>query len=123
MTGGDRDLREIFAALRREEEADVPEFVVRQRPRRSGRPNKLIAATACVAVTIAAVLWLRPTPPQRSYKSVALITEWKPPTGFLLDTPGRELLRTVPAVADWPGGALLSEPEQRHRPATKQVSP
>lgn len=125
MTGGDRDLREIFAALRREEEAWVPEFLVprqpTQEPGRRRFPGKLIAATACLA-TIAAALLLRPTLPQKSYQSVALITAWKPPTGFLLQTPGSELLQTVPAIGEWPGGAMVSEPEQKQRPAEKTVS-
>ena len=127
MTGGDRDMREIFAALRREEKARVPEFVVPVRvghePGRGKIQGKLVAATACLATVIVVALWLRPTTPTKSYQSVALITAWKPPTNFLLDTPGRELLRTVPAIGEWPGGALASSPEQKQRPAGKQVSP
>lgn len=127
MTGGDRDLRERFAALRREEEARVPEFVVRSRrgnePGKQRFSGKLIAASACLAATIAAALWLlRPTQPPNAYEPVAVITEWKPPTNFLLDTPGRELLRAVPTIGEWPADAKAFGPEQPQRPAGKQIS-
>src|SRR6476659_5864137 len=35
--------------------------------------------------------------------SVASLAEWKAPTDFLLETPGRELLRTVPEIGEWRG--------------------
>src|SRR5258707_14454886 len=116
MTGSNRnfndnDLRDRFAALRREEEAQAPDFVVlasgsaaRQRRRPAG---KMIVLATCLAMMIAAAIFLlRPVllkPKQGPGSPVASITEWNAPTDFLLETPARELLPTVPAIADWPG--------------------
>ncbi len=127
MTGNDRDLRDSFAALRREEEARAPEFVVPLRPgHKDGLrnfPGRLIAAAVCVAAIMAAVLWLR-TAPQTARRvpdgPIASITNWKSPTNFLLDTPGRELLRTTPAIGVWPADAVAARFGQKHRQASQQ---
>jgi hypothetical protein len=116
MTGSNRnfndnDLRDRFAALRREEEAQAPDFVVLasgSAARRRRRPaGKMIVLATCLAMMIAAAIFLlRPVllkPKQGPGSPVASITEWKAPTDFLLETPGRELLRTVPAIGDWHG--------------------
>jgi type VI protein secretion system component VasF len=128
MTGNDRDLRDSFAALRGEQEARAPEFVIPPRPvSKHGRRNasaRLLAALACVAAMMAAVLWLRTpakTPRRTSDAPIASITNWKSPTNFLLDTPGRELLRTVPAIGVWPADAMAANLRRRPRQISRQV--
>jgi hypothetical protein len=64
------------------------------------------------AVFGAAVFSVRSERRQRN-NTVASITEWKAPTDFLLETPGRELLRTVPRFGElkadgWSGYAAPS---------------
>lgn len=39
-------------------------------------------------------------PAARSYQPAMLISEWRSPTGFLLRTPGEQLLKTVPRVGE-----------------------
>jgi hypothetical protein len=125
----DRDLRDRFAALRREEEARAPAFAALATSRRQHRrlsPGMFIAAAACVAAILAAVLWAMPLlwkPQHEPGTHVASITEWKPPTDFLLETPGRELLRTVPTIGAWPEDATAPVPPQRHRNAKSPALP
>ena len=121
----DDDLRRRFATLRAEEEARAPRFVASyaaQARQRSGIPGKLIAATACVAIIVAAAFW-RPSSPRREGQPVAALAQWKAPTDFLLQTPGRELLQTVPTLGtspDFGGASLLG---RDHRRQKKQVRP
>ena len=135
MTGSnhnfdDNDLRERFAALRREEGAQAPDFVVlasgsaaRQRRRPAG---KMIVLATCLAMMIAAAIFLlRPVllkPKQGPGSPVASISEWKAPSDFLLETPGRELLRTVPAIGDWRGYDQTSG-SPKHPQLRKHVLP
>jgi hypothetical protein len=127
MTGDDRDLRDRFAALRREEEVGAPEFVAPSRPgqeqvhRRS--PGVLVAAAACLAILVAGFLWPRPRSGPQREPAVASITQWKSPTSFLLDTPGRELLQTVPAIGVWPDNAMIPMLEKKHRQVRRPVLP
>ena len=130
MTDNDQDLRDRFARLRREEEARVPAFATFLRPspkpalRR--KPGLFIVATACLALTIAAILGLRPlfrSPHPEPGNQAASISEWKPPTSFLLDTPGRTLLTTVPAIGAWPQSPMFPPPAHKHRQAAKQAMP
>ncbi len=130
MSGDDRDLLDRFAALRREEEIGAPRFVA---PSRAGReqarrraPGIPIAAAACLATAIAGFLWLRPDsrrPRSGPEKPVASITQWKSSTGFLLDTPGRELLQSAPTIGTWPDGATMPAPPQKHRQVQRRVLP
>lgn len=97
----DDDLRSRFAALRREEEERVPQFRTR-RPNATApawRLGGLVAVTACLVATIVCVSLLQRTHTVRVRNRPAVsLTQWNAPTDFLLETPGRELLRTVPAV-------------------------
>lgn len=99
----DDDLRSRFAALRREEEGRVPQFKTRRSNATAPawRLGGLVAVTACLVATIVCVSLLQRTHPQmvrvRNRPAVSL-TQWNAPTDFLLETPGRELLRTVPAI-------------------------
>jgi hypothetical protein len=66
-------------------------------------------------------LRLIPRKPERNMTSVASLTEWKASTDFLLETPGRELLETVPVIGAWPGFSTISEPGKKRR-QVKQVN-
>jgi hypothetical protein len=122
----DKDLRERFAALRREEEAQAPDFVVLTGRRQRQRVAKLIPISVCLAAILAAAIFLvRPVlqkPVQKPVGAVASITEWKAPTDFLLETPGRELLRNVPAIGDWRDYGQSSG-RQKHPQVRKHALP
>jgi hypothetical protein len=112
----DRDLRENFDALRREEEGASPAFdpiwdraARRHASRRSSRASRqtLWAAAGAAFFVGATILYRAPSPaPESVSEDVArAFAEWKAPTDFLLRTPGRELLETVPRVGvDLPSG-------------------
>jgi len=126
----DDDLRARFAELRREEEAQTPEFAFPSPSRawqgRRWSAGKLIAGAVCLATIVAAVFLLRlvPTnPEQKPGKQVASVAEWRSPTDFLLETPGRELLRTVPAIGVWHEYPKTSKPRQKHPQVRKQALP
>ncbi len=95
LGGSDSDdmLRRRFAVLRREEEQQAPEF---------GR------------------LWQAGAGARRR-QTVASITEWKAPTDFLLETPGSELLRTVPEIGQWHFYSAM--PGAMPSPAGKKLLP
>jgi hypothetical protein len=123
MTGNndyDDDLRARFTELRREEEARAPEFAFPPRTwAEQGRrwpAGKLIAGAVCLVTMAAAVFLLRiaPQAPDRNRHTVASITEWRSPTDFLLQTPGRELLRTVPSIGVWHSHTTASKPGAKH---------
>jgi hypothetical protein len=96
-------LQRRFAALRQEEDQQAPEFA---RLWQAGagaqrRQTRWFAATACALIALLAFLWIRSVQRRADDKTVASITEWKAPTDFLLETPGSELLRTVPEIGAW----------------------
>lgn len=105
MSGGDgdRDLREAFARLRREDSATVPAFrtlIEAARDHRGPRARTVLAPALAVAVVVAGVLAIvaherrSPTPPAPAIAS----STWVEPTAFLLRTPGSEFLSAVPAL-------------------------
>jgi hypothetical protein len=125
MTGNDRDLRDDelrnrFAALRLEEEAQAPEFSLLPPATGSGRRwirGKLVAAAVCVVAMLASVVLLRLVafkPGPEPSKPVVSLAEWRAPTDFLLETPGQELLRTVPAIGVWHDYNQSPAPWQKH---------
>jgi hypothetical protein len=82
----DDQLRDAFAELRRAETARVPAFRIRDR-----RPKPYLRlAFAALLLIVLAVVMIPRRPPQPS------ISAWRAPTDFLLQTPGRELLSSVP---------------------------
>jgi hypothetical protein len=99
----DNTLRRRFAALRREEDQQTPEFALLwQAGAGARRPQaRWFAAAACALIALLAFLWIRSVQRRPDDKTVASISEWKAPTDFLLETPGRELLRTVPEIGEW----------------------
>jgi negative regulator of sigma E activity len=89
------NLQQAFDALRQQEAASAPRF---DRMRRARAPRSLaprLAFAAMVLITVAVIVF-RPQKPQPS------ITAWKAPTDFLLQTPGRELLTSVPDLKGSP---------------------
>jgi hypothetical protein len=106
MNDDDRDLRELFARLRQEDRAGAPSFRA-PAPREAPRWMRASRLAAAAAIVLLALVLGRPdrTRHRPSHYVVdpgAIV--WRSPTDFLLVTPGRELLRTVPAVGspdDW----------------------
>ena len=101
------DLRAAFQALRREDTAQAPPFeaVVAGAGRRSLFPGwAMLAAASLAAAAIAGALRWRLVPPP----AATSIGHWTAPTDFLLNTPGRELLETVPPIG---GSALFTPPD------------
>jgi len=118
MTGNndDRDLRARFAALREEEAAHAPEFALPTPQRRRRFAGSLTPVAECALAIVAAIFVLRfvALEPRRPSPPVASLTEWRAPTDFLLDTPGRELLRTVPAIGEWSDYTKAVSPREKH---------
>jgi hypothetical protein len=114
----DDDLRQRFAALREQDERDRPGFPqVRAgalaRRKTGGRRLPLAAVAAAALVLLALVLGREPEPPGPS------LAEWRAPTDFLLDTPGREVLTLAPSLdlGPWmaavPARSRQAPPERR----------
>lgn len=125
----DETLRGRFAALRREDEQHAPEFagLWRTRARPPRRRNYWLATAACAVAILAVLFLLRSIQPRPEVNTIASITEWKAPTDFLLETPGRELLRTVPSLGeskiDGLSGYTAPLPKARPSPVRKQALP
>jgi hypothetical protein len=112
-------LRSRFAGLRREDERRAPEFAALWRRRESSRRRSFrwLAAGACALIALGAMLWMRSSPRYPENNAVASIVEWQAPTDFLLETPGREVLRSVPEIGRWRGYLPAASPS----PAGKKV--
>ena len=85
----DDRLKNAFAELRRAEMAHVPAFRV-ARQARLPVLHRLAFAWIVLLIVIGVAIIPRHRQPRPS------ITEWRAPTDFLLQTPGRELLNTIP---------------------------
>ena len=117
----DQDLRDRFAALRGENQSCAGEFhsFVRASRPIPGRVRAWLAVPVVLAV-ILAVLAIsgryldrhHPANPQVS------IAEWKSPTDFLLQTPGMEVLLTVPKIGEWPD-SMGTPSRARNRPSRR----
>lgn len=98
----DQHIRDRFAQVSREDRAQTPAF----RPlapqfRPTLRSRRLLAAVAAVALGAVVVRWATAdrlhVPPMIGPIDMSATT-WTSPTDFLLHTPGRAMLNTVPAV-------------------------
>lgn len=120
---GDEQLRRRFAGLRQEDERGVPSFAVlwRSRQRKPERRIRWVFATGATAIVFAGLFWLWAVRHGPETTTVASITEWKAPTDFLLETPGRDLLRTVPEIGGWSGFTQASRPEATPSPTGKKA--
>ena len=101
----DSALHNLFARMRQEEQQHIPVFASlwgRRTRAPRGKALWFVAAT-CLLIAVAAIFLLRFERPKREQVSMASITEWKAPTDFLLETPGREMLRSVPEIGAWRG--------------------
>jgi hypothetical protein len=121
----DDDLRRRFAVLRRDDEQGIPEFARLWRGKaHAPRSKRGWVVAAAFALVLVALGWrltqrLPPARPKPADVSVVLITEWKAPTDFLLATPGRELLSTVPQIGAW-RGYTATTPDARHLDGRKK---
>ena len=98
----DRELRRWFAAQRREDLEAAPPFGrvwAAARAKWRPRPRVRLAVAGALALAVLTLLWLHPdTGPAPESGTSQSIAQWRSPTDFLLATPGRELLSTVPAL-------------------------
>jgi hypothetical protein len=109
----DLDLRARFNELRDEVELSKPPFVQRQlRPVRR-RPLVWGVAAVGAAGALLATVWVSLL--QNHSVSVTGIdlgaVAWTAPSDFLLDTPGREILRTLPRIGVEDYMVQSSDPE------------
>lgn len=110
-TDEDLDLRQEFVRLRREEAAMLSPFrstLDAVRRRASARPRPIrwgFAVAAPLAATAALALWLlaRQETPQSTAaptEVAAALENWSTPTDYLLDSPGIDLLDSLPELGD-----------------------
>ena len=106
----DRELQQRFARLRSEDQANMPSFdamlaseTLRTPKRRRAVSLRLASAmlVMLVAVVVTVVIQSRLALQRRELWSLRLDPDsvrWEGPTHFLLDTPGRSMLRTMPML-------------------------
>lgn len=105
----DRDLRESFASLRREEQGEVTDFrrLFGAAGTRRARQGRTALAPVALAVTvllalglvIGQALHLSDSRAPHGAEPPASLAGWTAPTDFLLRTPGHVFLSTSPAFA------------------------
>ncbi|HEY1435158.1 MAG TPA: hypothetical protein VGG65_07270 [Thermoanaerobaculia bacterium] len=107
----DRDLAPLFEAERRADETAAPDMdALLGRPRirrtRTSVPvRRLILASLAAGVIAALLLLRRPAAPdvrretEAAAQTATSLAEWHSPTGFLLQTPGSDLLTRIPTLA------------------------
>lgn len=106
----DRDLRARFTGLRLQDAVRTPEFAgLMQQARRSRPPRFTGMAVAAVCLLVAGLLVLALYPRHHASPAPSL-TQWRSPTEFLLQTPGRDLLRSVPRFGMWPEQGVAPGP-------------
>lgn len=125
----DRDLREAFSSLRRDQEGRGPGFVElwRAADGRRGASHRrpalpALAAASALAAAALVALALRHAGPSATPSAppgTAALSEWTAPTDFLLRTPGREILETLPSL----GRDLPAPPEAVETSRERSVSP
>ena len=120
------DLRAAFAVVRREDAAGAPPFqAVLAASRRADHRRRpwlmpALMGTMTAAVVAVALVAVTRRPDPRPPSPVS-IEDWTAPTDFLLETPGRELLETVPSI----GGVPMVRPldADGRPPKRRSVSP
>lgn len=126
----DADLRVAFAAIREEDAAGVPAFEAVLAGASRGRTERrrpwllptLTGTVAAAALAVAGIAVMRR--PEPRLPKVAVIEQWTAPTDFLLETPGREFLETVPSIGDLrPVGASEAVDEGGRSRKRRSVSP
>jgi hypothetical protein len=114
----DSQLREHFNSLREADAALAPSFAKVMRPglaRSQPRYWGLVvgASAALIAVSVVTVSLLRPHGPVTSAVMAPMLADWRSPTDFLLDTPGRALLHTIPDLGRFPSTGVDPIPSTR----------
>jgi hypothetical protein len=99
----DSNLREQFASLRHADAASAPSFerVIGIVRRRSNDAGWRVAIAACILMVAVGGVILRVSHPREApttRASAPTLADWRASTDFLLDTPGRELLHTIPEL-------------------------
>ncbi len=114
---GERRIRDGFASLRREETAGVPPLAQMLAGRAPRRPRWRLTgvawgglAAAAVLVALAGHRLMESRVHARAAAEVAralgpFYGEWRSPTAALLETPGYEMLATIPALG--PADSLI----------------
>jgi len=94
----DRDLRDRFHRLHEEIDASTPPFAVRPPHTIKRLPILWTLASVGAAAVLVVVLWSAVIQNGRTTVSgIDLnVVAWTAPSDYLLETPGRELLRTIP---------------------------
>jgi hypothetical protein len=101
----DSRLRDRFALMRSDDAARTPAFAQLLQRARPGvrypafrlRAGAVAVTASLLAVFAAVTLWQVPhVHTTTSGTAVPPLAAWRSPTEFLLDTPGREVLRLVP---------------------------
>ena len=105
MKSHDDDLRSRFDALRRVDAASVPDvnaLVARPAVRRVQRVvwPATVAAAAAIVMLVAGLRFTasRPSVSISVSPSEPSLLAWRSPTASLLQTPGKEVLQTVPTL-------------------------
>jgi hypothetical protein len=119
----DSALHNRFVSLREQEQRHIPAFASLWGRKTQVQRSKGLwyVAAACALIVVAAILSLRSERPNRDEVSMVSITEWKAPTDFLLETPGREILQTVPEIGRWRGYTAATPAADGHSQVKKKV--
>jgi hypothetical protein len=97
------ELRSRFAALRSEDAARTPSFeqvLRRARPKDDIRLRALAATVCVVAIAVTGIVLHVTAKRAPRVLEAASLAHWRAPTDFLLYTPGRELLHSVPSIGE-----------------------
>jgi hypothetical protein len=130
--GPDRELRDRFAALRRQEAEAAPglgtlldraaaDRLGTRRPGSRFRPLAAATVAAAIALLALVVTTLPPvrtrmfSPRPRLMRPLPSITAWRAPTDFLLHTPGEEILSKAPELGRVPFLGIATNPHHLDR--------
>lgn len=104
----DSGLRELFREAREADERSAPAFrVVRRRslrhPIQRRWPEYAVGSVIAALALLVALVWPKasekaPGGLSRAESNATSFEQWTAPTDFLLETPGRELLISTPAI-------------------------
>jgi len=113
--------------LRRADEASTPSFegVIGLTRRRPNRGSWGLAVAASVAAVVTVVMIRLPHPHRSAAldRAAPVLADWHSPTDFLLDTPGRELLHTIPDIGRYPSTRLGPLPSTRSITPARRAGP
>jgi hypothetical protein len=115
------EIRHRFAQLREDDRERAPNFAQiygrgRARQRLGAMPGVRPLMIAAAAAVVIAAIWLanaRSFSPSSHTPTIATIAAWRAPTDVLLQTPGSELLGTMPALGASVLDKMISTPSNR----------